>query len=146
MQHKAQKSGLSVLECVVALSVLAAMLTTVLSIQVLQSTRIGLAKHRLAAEQTLNNLAQRILAAESGASVSPDVVQQWATSMEQAQNLPPKTLQIAINQVDEPVAGQRFELSWVPASKKLPSYSLVTWRFSGEEPATADTPAEEAQP
>jgi len=134
MSPKTNNSGLSVVECVVALSVLAAMLSVVLSIQVVQSARIGLSKQKLVAEQTLGNLAQRVVAADP-AALTKEAIQDWATQLEQQQGLPAETLRVEVNAVTQPAAGKQIVLAWQPDSPYLPEYSLVTWRF---EPASEE--------
>ncbi|MEW4563452.1 hypothetical protein AB1K70_13050 [Bremerella sp. JC770] len=137
MSPKHNSSGLSVIECVVALSVLAAMLSVVLSIQVVQSARIGLSKQKLVAEQTLGNLAQRVVAADAE-TLSKEAIQGWASQLEEQQGLPAETIRVEVNAVTQPAGGKQIVLAWKPDSPYLPEYSLVTWRF---EP----TPAEVAQ-
>ncbi|MFN3149581.1 hypothetical protein [Bremerella sp.] len=119
---------MSVIECVVALSVLAAMLSVVVSIQVVQSARIGLAKQKLIAEQTLNNLAQRVISADES-EVVEDTIGAWAQEFEDEQGLPSETIQVEVSEVSKPAAGKRVVLTWKPSSPQLPEYSLVTWRF-----------------
>lgn len=128
MHRNVNKFGLSVIECVVALSILAAMLSVVLSIQVVQSARIGLSKQKLVAEQTLGNLAQRVVAADE-TEISKEKIDGWVRLIEQQQGLPDDTIQVELNPVSKPTAGQRFVLTWKPESPHLPEYSLVTWRF-----------------
>lgn len=119
---------MSVIECVVALSVLAAMLSVVVSIQVVQSARIGLSKQKLIAEQTLNNLAQRVISADES-EVVEDTIGAWAQEFEDEQGLPSETIQVEVSEVSKPAAGKRVVLTWKPSSPQLPEYSLVTWRF-----------------
>ena len=126
--RNAAKHGISVIECVVALSVLAAMLSIVLSIQVVQSARIGLSKQRLVAEQTLSNLAQRIVAADAS-EVSKETVGRWTQQLEQKQDLPQDTIQCELMDISSPTKGKRITLTWKPKSQYLPEYSLVAWRF-----------------
>lgn len=128
MYRNANVHGISVIECVVALSVLAAMLSVVLSIQVVQSTRIGLSKQKLVAEQTLSNLAQRVVAAEE-TDVTEESVAQWAGQVEKRQGLPQDTIQVQLNVVSSPAKGKQIVLTWKPQNPHLPEYSLVTWRF-----------------
>ncbi len=125
------KHGISVIECVVALSVLAAMLSVVLSIQVVQSARIGLSKQRLVAEQTLSNLAQRVVAADAG-EVTEATVGKWAQQIEQQQGLPQNTIQCQLTAISSPANGKRITLTWKPQSRYLPEYSLIAWRFEPE--------------
>jgi len=128
MYRNNHQLGLSVVECVVALSVLAAMLSVVLSIQVVQSARIGLSKQKLVAELTLGNLAQRVIAAEEK-EVTQENIDRWARQLEQQQGFPQETLHVEINPISEPTSGKRIELTWKPESRHLPEYSLVAWRF-----------------
>lgn len=128
MHRNVSKSGLSVVECVVALSVLAAMLSVVLSIQVVQSARIGLSKQKLVAEQTLANLAQRVVAADE-AEISEESITGWAHQLEQQQGLPQDTIEVELKAVSKPAAGKHIVLTWNPHSPHLPEYSLVAWRF-----------------
>lgn len=125
------------MECVVALSVLAAMLSVVLSIQVVQSARIGLSKQKLVAEQTLSNLAQRIVAADE-AEVSDESITGWAQQLEQQQGLPQEVIQVDVEEVSQPAAGKRIVLTWKTKSPHLPTYSLVTWRFKQTPPEVAE--------
>lgn len=128
------------MECVVALSVLAAMLSVVLSIQVVQSARIGLARQKLVAEQTLSNLAQRVVAAEP-AQLTQETIDGWAQQQVQDQGLLPETIQVDVIPVVEPTTGQRIVLTWKPKSPHLPEYSLVTWRFQQSPvPETEEQP------
>lgn len=134
MPRYVKQTGVSVVECVVALSVLAAMLSVVLSIQVVQSARIGLSKQKLVAEQTLNNLAQRVISADE-LEVAKDTIDVWAQEFEEQQGLPPETIQVEVREVSNPASGKRVVLTWKPGSPHLPEYSLVAWRFdppSGE--------------
>ncbi|PQO35764.1 hypothetical protein C5Y96_08920 [Blastopirellula marina] len=128
MYRNTSKHGLSVIECVVALSVLAAMLSVVLSIQVVQSARIGLSKQKLAAEQTLSNLAQRIVAADD-AELSEEMIAGWARQLEQQQGLPQPVIQVDTEVVSQPAVGRRIVLTWKAKSPYFPEYSLVAWRF-----------------
>ncbi|QDU77864.1 hypothetical protein Pan97_49430 [Bremerella volcania] len=128
MPRNVNKLGISVIECVVALSVLAAMLSVVLSIQVVQSARIGLAKQKLVAEQTLSNLAQRVVAADQD-EVTEETIVGWARRLEQQQGLPQGTIQVELNAISKPTTGKQIVLKWKPKSSHLPQYSLVTWRF-----------------
>ncbi|MBA2114579.1 hypothetical protein [Bremerella alba] len=128
MSRNVSQLGLSVIECVVALSILGAMLSVVLSIQVVQSARIGLSKQKLVAEQTLSNLAQRVVAADE-TEIAKETIESWTQQLEQQQELPPDTIQVELNAVSEPADGQRIVLTWKPKSPHLPEYSLVAWRF-----------------
>lgn len=128
MYRNANQHGLSVIECVVALSVLAAMLSVVLSIQVVQSARIGLSKQKLVAEQTLSNLAQRIVATDE-AEVREETIVGWARQLEQQQGLPQEVIQVDLKEVTLPAVGKRIVLTWKEKSPHLPEYSLVAWRF-----------------
>lgn len=112
-----------------ALSVLGAMLTTLLSIQVLQSARIGLDSQRMRAEQTLANLADRVLTAKPE-QLTEETLTAWAHEAEQEESLPANTLQVVVQAESNPVKGQRFELIWQPQAKHLPSQRLVVWRFA----------------
>ena len=141
MIYAVRKKGLSVVECVVAISLLAVALTTLLSFQVLLTTRTKLAQQRLVAQQSLTNLAQRVTSAPEGEQVSQATIEKWAREMEQQHQFPPQTLQVEVQQVSEPAQGERVELVWQSGSKILPSYRLVAWRFSahsksdeGEQP------------
>ncbi len=137
MIRPVSKSGLSVIECVVALSVLAVMLTTLLSIHVVQSARLGLAKHQLTAEQTLNNLAQRIQSADVD-TVTQQAIDQWADAQEKELELPPEMLHADVQVITEPASGVRIDLTWNPKSPKLPEYSLTVWRFKKAMEETAE--------
>lgn len=137
MNRNSTKSGLSVIECVVALSVLAVMLSVVLSIQVVQSVRISLTKQKLVAEQTLSNLAQRIVSADES-EINETSISQWAQQWEQSQGLPQDTIHIKLKAVSEPAEGKRIVLTWKPPSSHLPAYSLVTWRFVKETKEVAE--------
>ncbi|MBI1248464.1 hypothetical protein GC197_11580 [bacterium] len=130
MNRTKEKQGVSVVECIVALSLLAVMLTTLLSFQVLLTARTRLARQRLVAQQTLSNLAQRVTSVPLGKRVSLATVEQWAREMEQQQHLPAQVLSAEIHEVTEPAPGQRIELTWQPVTKVLPAYHLVTWRFA----------------
>lgn len=130
-------SGLSVLECIVALSVLATMLTTVLSIQVVQTTRVRLAKERLVAQQTLANLADRAMTA-GYENITAASIQPWLDEAEARTGLPAGTLQVVLESVDQPASGQRIEFTW-ERSPVLPHYRLVAWRFAPPGESSQDT-------
>ncbi|PQO31573.1 hypothetical protein [Blastopirellula marina] len=131
---------MSVVECVMALAVMGAMLTTLLSIQVVQSTRLGLDNQRMRAEQTLGNLADRILAAKSE-QLTVDSLTAWAQEAEQEENLPANTIQVVVHTETNPIKGQRIELIWQPPTKQLPSHRLVVWRFAAESSPVEEDPA-----
>ncbi|RCS40515.1 hypothetical protein DTL42_24385 [Bremerella cremea] len=135
-----RKSGSTIIECVVALAIMAAMLTTMLSIQVVQSLRLKLDNQRLQAEQILSNLADRILTA-SPTQLSNETLAAWATEAEQEEKLPANTIQVIVHAVAEPATGKRFEMIWQPSVKPLPGKRLVVWRFDNEDP-----PVNESQP
>ena len=136
-----RKSGATVAECVVALAIMATMLTTMLSIQVVQSLRLRLESERIQATQTLSNLADRILTAAPTQQLSSETLAAWATEAEQDEKLPAKTIQVIVHEENEPTSGKRFELIWQASAKQLPNQRLVVWRFAAEA-----SPDEESQP
>lgn len=135
-----RKSGLSVVECVVALAILGAMLTTLLSIQVVQSLRVGLDNQRIRAEQTLTNLADRVLSADAS-QLTEDTLTEWGRDLEEADGLPAGTLQVVVHPETNPVAGNRYELIWNPHSSELPTQRLVVWRFSADGSTETEDPS-----
>lgn len=140
MRRFPQSRGLSVLECIVTLSILMALLTTLMSIQVLQNARTSLAHNRLVAEQALANLADMAMAAEYH-QLTADQASDWARQMEQEQSLAAGTLAIALEPQEAPAPGQRIVLSWQSPADPAPRYELVVWRFAPPpEPQEGDEP------
>lgn len=129
MKRFRQTGALSVLECIVTLSILMVLLTTLMSIQVLQSARTSLAHNRLVAEQTLANLADVVMTAEYP-QLTAAKASDWARQMEQEQSLPAGTLNIQFEPQETPAPGQRIMLSWQSPADPAPRYDLVVWRFA----------------
>ncbi|PQO46547.1 hypothetical protein C5Y93_08725 [Blastopirellula marina] len=104
------------------------MIATLLSVQVVQSVRIGLDTRRMQAEQTLGNLADRILVADP-ADLNDATLAAWADEAKQVDQLPVENIEVVIHPESNPIAGRRFELVWHPESKQMPQHRLVVWRF-----------------
>ena len=139
MRSRTLQLGFTVAECIVALAIMAAMMVTLLSVQVVQSVRIGLDNRRMQAEQSLGNLADRILVADQS-ELTNKTLAAWADEAEQADELPAETIDVVVHPESKPIAGQRFELIWNPATKQLPRHRLIVWRFDAPDSTEKEQP------
>ena len=139
MRLRTSQFGFTVAECIVALAIMAAMMVTLLSVQVVQSVRIGLDNRRMQAQQSLGNLADRILVADRS-ELNDATLAAWCDETEQADELPAETIDVVVHPESKPIAGQRFELIWNPETKQLPRHRLVVWRFDDPDPTEKEQP------